>query len=187
MPRSPPHTGGSATARATTRLPRGHRRRRIARAAYLFPEQPAQQVEADAEEAAQAQVIAGDSEPADAQAGLDLGRDVAARVIARAKNDGSTTPGTVRDRRLLPPTGRRRPVRRRADRATGGYLADLGDRVRRSVPLSLSRRATAPRSSATESTPYWRRREPDARAAEGWRCSGRAARAPRCPPASGRA
>ena len=60
--------------------------------AYLFPEQPAQQLEADAEEAAQAQVIAGDGDPADAQAGLDLGREVAARVIARAKNDGSTTP-----------------------------------------------------------------------------------------------
>ena len=60
--------------------------------AYLFPEQPAQQLEADAKEAARAQVIGGDSEPAAAQAGLDLGREVAARVIARAKNDGSTAP-----------------------------------------------------------------------------------------------
>ena len=51
--------------------------------AYLFPEQPAQQLEADAEEAAQAQVIAGDSDPADAQAGLDLGREVAARDRSR--------------------------------------------------------------------------------------------------------
>jgi hypothetical protein len=60
--------------------------------AYLFPEHPAQRLEADAEEAARAAVASGESRPTDAMAGLHLGRQVAARVIARAKNDGSTTP-----------------------------------------------------------------------------------------------
>jgi len=56
--------------------------------AYLFP------VDADrfrklAMEAAQSRVIAGVEYPSDAEAGLDLGRQVAARAIERAKQDGS--------------------------------------------------------------------------------------------------
>ena len=58
--------------------------------AYLFPEAPRARLEIDAEDAAQARVLAGVSYPSDAAAGLKLGRDVARRVIAYAKRDGST-------------------------------------------------------------------------------------------------
>ena len=57
---------------------------------YLFPEAPRARLELDAEEAAESRVMAGVSYPSDAAAGLDLGRDVAERVIAYAKRDGST-------------------------------------------------------------------------------------------------
>lgn len=57
---------------------------------YLFPEAPKARLELDAEEAAEARVAAGVSYPSDAEAGLKLGRDVAARVIAQARRDGST-------------------------------------------------------------------------------------------------
>jgi PAP2 superfamily len=60
--------------------------------AYLFPEQPPERLEADAEAAARSAVASDDAQPADAVAGLGLGRDVAAKVIAHAKTDGSTTP-----------------------------------------------------------------------------------------------
>jgi PAP2 superfamily len=55
---------------------------------YLFPEHPAQRLDQDAEEAAQSRVIAGVGYPSDAQAGLDLGHQVADQVIAYAKSDG---------------------------------------------------------------------------------------------------
>jgi PAP2 superfamily len=71
--------------------------------AYLFPEQPAERLEADAEQAARAAVTAGHIPPADAVAGLELGREVAARVIDHAKADGSTTPWNG-DRPPLTPT-----------------------------------------------------------------------------------
>ena len=57
---------------------------------YLFPEAPRARLELDAEEAAEARVMAGVSYPSDAEAGLKLGRDIAKRVIAHAKRDGST-------------------------------------------------------------------------------------------------
>jgi membrane-associated phospholipid phosphatase len=66
---------------------------------YLFPDN-AKTYEALAQEAAQSRVLAGVSFPSDAKAGLDLGRAVAARVIERAKNDGSTAKYTG-----TPPTG----------------------------------------------------------------------------------
>ena len=58
--------------------------------AYLWP-QEAQQFAAQAEEAAQARVLAGVQYPSDAKAGLDLGRAVATQIIERAKSDGSGT------------------------------------------------------------------------------------------------
>ena len=57
---------------------------------YLFPEAPRARLELDAEQAAETRVMAGVSYPSDAAAGLELGRDVAERVIAYAKRDGST-------------------------------------------------------------------------------------------------
>jgi membrane-associated phospholipid phosphatase len=56
---------------------------------YLFPEQSAVELRRDAADAARAEVLAGTTEPTAAAAGLKLGRAVAARVIARARQDGS--------------------------------------------------------------------------------------------------
>ena len=57
---------------------------------YLFPEAPKARLELEAEDAAQARVLAGVSYPSDAAAGLKLGRDVARRVISQARRDGSS-------------------------------------------------------------------------------------------------
>jgi membrane-associated phospholipid phosphatase len=57
---------------------------------YLFPEDAARFNEMAAE-AAQSRIIAGVEYPSDAKAGLDLGRAVAEKVIARAKADGFDT------------------------------------------------------------------------------------------------
>jgi membrane-associated phospholipid phosphatase len=56
--------------------------------AYLFPEEAATYA-ALAEEAGQAQLLAGVQYPSDVEAGLALGRAVAEKVIERAKQDGS--------------------------------------------------------------------------------------------------
>jgi membrane-associated phospholipid phosphatase len=55
---------------------------------YFFPDEAAS-FEAMAEEAAQSRVLAGVQFPSDSAAGLALGREVAAQVIALAKADGS--------------------------------------------------------------------------------------------------
>ncbi|MGH2704364.1 MAG: phosphatase PAP2 family protein [Actinomycetota bacterium] len=57
--------------------------------AYLFPDRPGPRLEQMAEEAAASRVRAGANFPSDVQAGLELGRQVAAKVIERAKLDGS--------------------------------------------------------------------------------------------------
>lgn len=57
--------------------------------AYLFPERPAAQYDAEAEAAAESRVAAGMNFRSDVDAGLALGRAVADEVIARAKADGS--------------------------------------------------------------------------------------------------
>ncbi|MGH2703709.1 MAG: phosphatase PAP2 family protein, partial [Actinomycetota bacterium] len=57
--------------------------------AYLFPGQPAARFEELAEEAALSRVWAGANFPSDVAAGLELGRAVARKVIARAETDGS--------------------------------------------------------------------------------------------------
>jgi membrane-associated phospholipid phosphatase len=56
--------------------------------AYLIPAD-ADRIRKRAMEAAQSRVIAGVEYPSDAEAGLDLGRQVAARAIELAKQDGS--------------------------------------------------------------------------------------------------
>lgn len=61
--------------------------------AYLFPNDAAF-FQIQAAEAGQAIQVAGLSYPSDVRAGYDLGRAVAARVIERAKRDGSTLPWT---------------------------------------------------------------------------------------------
>ncbi|HYR89199.1 MAG TPA: vanadium-dependent haloperoxidase [Terriglobia bacterium] len=61
--------------------------------AYLFPAQ-AQFYRDKAEEAARSRVAAGVQYPSDSSAGLDLGRAVAAKVIERARTDGSDRPWT---------------------------------------------------------------------------------------------
>lgn len=55
---------------------------------YLFPDDAAS-FTAKAEEAAQSRLMAGVNYPSDVTAGLELGRAVAARVIERAKTDGT--------------------------------------------------------------------------------------------------
>jgi len=57
---------------------------------YLFPDD-AKRFNDMAAEAAQSRVVAGVEYPSDAKAGLDLGRAVAEKVIARAKADGFDT------------------------------------------------------------------------------------------------
>jgi hypothetical protein len=57
---------------------------------YLFPEAPRARLELDAQDAAGLRVLAGVSYPSDSAAGLRLGHDVADRVIAFARRDGST-------------------------------------------------------------------------------------------------
>ena len=57
---------------------------------YVFPKQPKARLEEQAEDAARSRVTSGASLPSDAAAGLELGRRVAARVIAYAKRDGFT-------------------------------------------------------------------------------------------------
>jgi membrane-associated phospholipid phosphatase len=56
--------------------------------AYLFPDD-AQSFEDQAQAAAQSRLLAGVSYPSDVEAGLALGRAVAAKVIERANADGS--------------------------------------------------------------------------------------------------
>jgi membrane-associated phospholipid phosphatase len=57
--------------------------------AYLFPERPAAQYDAEAEAAADSRVAAGVNYRSDVDAGLALGRSVADAVIARARTDGA--------------------------------------------------------------------------------------------------
>jgi len=58
--------------------------------AYLYPKFPKARLEREAQDAAGSLVASGASYPSDVRAGLELGRDVADRVIANAKRDGST-------------------------------------------------------------------------------------------------
>ncbi len=57
--------------------------------AELYPNEPAARLERQAEEIAGTRVKAGVNYPSDTEAGLALGRKVAARVIERARNDGA--------------------------------------------------------------------------------------------------
>ena len=62
--------------------------------AHIYPKE-AERLSALAEEAARSRVVAGAVFPSDTKAGLELGRAVAARVIARMKIDGGKWAGTV--------------------------------------------------------------------------------------------
>ena len=59
--------------------------------AYLYPGFPKARLDQQAERAADSLVASGAIRPSDAKAGLALGRAVAARVIAHAKQDGADT------------------------------------------------------------------------------------------------
>lgn len=59
--------------------------------AYLFPDR-AESLREKAREAGEAFLLAGVNYPSDVEAGLELGRQVAALVIERAKTDGSDVP-----------------------------------------------------------------------------------------------
>jgi hypothetical protein len=59
--------------------------------AYLFPEYPKARLDERAQDVSNALVAAGAVYPSDAEAGLELGRRVAERVIAHAKRDGAET------------------------------------------------------------------------------------------------
>lgn len=56
--------------------------------AYTFPDLPAKRFDELAQEAARSRLLSGTNYPSDVAAGLDLGRAVANRVIARAETDG---------------------------------------------------------------------------------------------------
>jgi len=57
--------------------------------AALYPEAPAADYRQEAVEIGEARMAAGASRPSDVEAGADLGRSVAARVIQRARTDGA--------------------------------------------------------------------------------------------------
>ncbi len=57
--------------------------------AHLYPDEPTASLERQAQEIADARVTAGVNYPSDVYAGLALGREVAERVIARARTDGA--------------------------------------------------------------------------------------------------
>lgn len=59
--------------------------------AYLYPGYPKARLDERAEDAAQSLVAAGAIYPSDAKAGLELGRQVAERVVANASKDGFDT------------------------------------------------------------------------------------------------
>jgi hypothetical protein len=59
--------------------------------AHLYPNQSAQRLEEQAEEAAQSRVQAGVNTPSDVQAGLTLGKAVGDKVVEYAKADGAET------------------------------------------------------------------------------------------------
>jgi membrane-associated phospholipid phosphatase len=61
--------------------------------AYLFPERTDASYDDIAQEAAESRVVAGTNYRSDVEAGLALGREVAARVIAQARTDGSEDHG----------------------------------------------------------------------------------------------
>jgi membrane-associated phospholipid phosphatase len=56
---------------------------------YLFPEEPADRIAAQATEAANSRLYAGASYRSDMDAGLELGRAIGARAVARGRADGS--------------------------------------------------------------------------------------------------
>jgi hypothetical protein len=62
--------------------------------AYLFPERPALRLDEAADKAADSRVSAGTNRRSDVEAGLELGRKVAEKVIAFAKADGAEKPCT---------------------------------------------------------------------------------------------
>jgi membrane-associated phospholipid phosphatase len=57
---------------------------------YLFPEEPAERIAAQATEAASTRLYAGANYRSDVDAGLALGRAIGERAIARGRADGST-------------------------------------------------------------------------------------------------
>ena len=67
---------------------------------YLFPDAPEGRFDRLAAQAAESRLWAGVSFRSDVEAGLDLGRDVAAIVIERAEADGSKAPWDFEDERL---------------------------------------------------------------------------------------
>lgn len=91
-----PHLGAAAPVPDSPSYPSEHAAAAAAAAgvlSYLFPNDAAT-FEARAAEAGQAVQIAGLNFPSDVRAGYEIGRAVAARVIERAKNDGSSAPWT---------------------------------------------------------------------------------------------
>ncbi len=62
--------------------------------AYAFPHEEGDRFRALAREAAESRIAAGMAYRSDVEAGMELGRAVAARVIARAETDGSGLPWT---------------------------------------------------------------------------------------------
>ncbi len=64
--------------------------------AYLFPERPALRLDEAADQAAESRVFAGANYRSDVTAGLDLGRQVADKVIAFAREDGAEDECNVR-------------------------------------------------------------------------------------------
>jgi membrane-associated phospholipid phosphatase len=99
--------------------------------AYLFPERPAAAYDAQAEAAAESRVVAGANYRSDVDAGLALGRAVAAAVIAKAKTDGydrhfeGTIPTGVE--RWAPPPGARPDQRQPVEPLAGTWKTWVTD------------------------------------------------------------
>ncbi|MDQ3609475.1 MAG: phosphatase PAP2 family protein, partial [Actinomycetota bacterium] len=110
--------------------------------AHLYPEEPAARLERQAEEIAGARVTAGVNHPSDVDAGLALGRQVAARVIERARNDGSdrewdgSRPGSGPRYWEPPPGSAARPVSPAAG-TWDTWLLESGSQVRPPAPPAV--------------------------------------------------
>lgn len=106
--------------------------------AHAFPEHPRAGLEAMARQAADAAVARGAADRAAADAGLELGRRVAERAIARVRGDRvedapPVEPPRGRGMWAPPPGSTARPVQPRAG-TWSTWLLDRGDAVRPAAP-----------------------------------------------------
>jgi membrane-associated phospholipid phosphatase len=148
--------------------------------AYAFPGEDAARFRRLAREAGESRIAAGMAFRSDVEAGLELGRAVAARVVARARLDGAEAPWTgsvPSGAAVWRPTPPRR-VRSPFDPAAGGWRTwtlGSGDRFRPPPPPApgsaafqrdldeLRRLATTRTQRQADAARYWATDAPSAR------------------------